>query len=336
MIAAALSSDAAPVTDAGNRRAPSLPASILGYVWRFSWRHQLALAALSAIVFLLTMVPLELQRRIINDATQRTEYSAIAMLCLIYFVVVLVQGGLKYTLNMYRGSVSEAANQRLRLEVNPAAKAGVASGSDSQDEGVALSIIVSEVEAVGGFIGSSFSEPILNGGILLSIFGYMLFTQPLLAVVAIALFCPQFLFIPLLQDAINRRTESRIKTMRGLSSDIVNEAAERAGVREEKTFRRRVREIYRLNMEIFYRKFGMSFLINLFHHLGTIGILAVGGWLLLQGRTEIGTIVAFISGVNRMNDPWGDLVNFFRDLTNAGVKYRLIVDTIGAPSTGAA
>jgi ABC-type bacteriocin/lantibiotic exporter with double-glycine peptidase domain len=305
------------------------------YIWKVSGRHQVFLSLLAVALFVVQLAPLELQRRIINGATQRAEYSAIAVLCFIYFFVVLVQGGLKYALNLYRGSVSEAANKRLRLEVNPAAKAGVTDGSNSQDEGVALSIIVSEVEAVGGFIGSSFSEPILNGGILLSIFGYMLFTQPLLALVAIALFCPQFLFIPLLQDAINQRTESRVKTMRRLSSDIVNEAAERAGVREEKTFRRRVHQIYRLNMEIFYRKFGMSFLINLFHHVGTIGILAVGGWLLLQGRTEMGTIVAFISGINRMNDPWGDLVNFFRDLTNAGVKFRLIVETIGNPATAA-
>jgi ABC-type bacteriocin/lantibiotic exporter with double-glycine peptidase domain len=55
-----------------------------------------------------------------------------------------------------------------------------------------------------------------------------------------------------------------------------------------------------------------------------IGILAVGSWLVLQGRTEVGTIVAFISGLNRMNAPWRDLMNWFRDLTNAGTKYRLI------------
>jgi hypothetical protein len=29
-------------------------------------------------------------------------------------------------------------------------------------------------------------------------------------------------------------------------------------------------------------------------------------------------------------------VNFFRDLTNAGVKYRLIAETFGKPGTGAA
>jgi len=178
------------------------------YIWKVSGRHQVFLSVLAVALFVVQLVPLELQRRIINDATQRAEYSAIAVLCLIYLFVVLVQGGLKYALNLYRGSVSEAANQRLRLEVNPAAKADVADGSNSQDEGVALSIIVSEVEAVGGFIGSSFSEPILNGGIMLSIFGYMLFTQPLLALVAIALFCPQFLFIPLLQDAGSVRTSS--------------------------------------------------------------------------------------------------------------------------------
>ena len=51
----------------------------------------------------------------------------------------------------------------------------------------------------------------------------------------------------------------------------------------------------------------MNFLMNLLYTLGVIGILAVGGWLLLQGRTEVGTIVAFISGLGRMNGPWGEL-----------------------------
>jgi ABC-type bacteriocin/lantibiotic exporter with double-glycine peptidase domain len=66
--------------------------------------------------------------------------------------------------------------------------------------------------------------------------------------------------------------------------------------------------------------------------LGIIGILAVGAWLLLQGRTDVGTIVAFISGLALMNDPWRDLVNYFRDLTNAGLKYRMINAELGQRS----
>ena len=299
------------------------------YIWKVSGRQQVLLSLLAAGLFLIQLVPLELQRRIINDATKHADFRVILWLCAAYVLVVLTQGGLKLALNVYKGSVSEAANQRLRLEAKPASQPGAADAAAPKEEGgVAISIIVSEVEVVGGFIASSFSEPVLNGGILLSVLGYMLYTQPLLALVAVGLYLPQFVFVPLLQKAINKRTEARIKTMRAMSVDMVNQAASPGSAPEEQTFRKRVAEVYRLNMEIFYRKYGMSFLMNLLQHLGTIGILAFGSWLLLQGRTEMGTIVAFISGINRMNDPWSDLVNFFRDLTNAAVRYQLIVSTL--------
>jgi len=269
-------------------------------------------------------VPLVLQRRIVNGAVDGRGWEFVGTLCLVYVGVALLHGGLKLVMNVYRGSVSEAANKRLRLQMNPSATAASASAAAPGEEGVKISMIVSEVESVGGFVGSSFSEPLLNGGMLLSIFGYMLFTQPWMALVAFLIFCPQLLFIPFLQEAINRRTKRRIETMRALSVDIVNEAADRAGARTPETFRQRIANVYRLNMQIFVRKYGMNFLMNLLHQVGIIGILAVGGWLVLQGKTEVGTIVAFISGLSRMNDPWNDLVDFFRNLSNTGLKYRMI------------
>jgi hypothetical protein len=54
----------------------------------------------------------------------------------------------------------------------------------------------------------------------------------------------------------------------------------------------------------------------------------------VQGRTEVGTVVVFISGLSRVNDRWGDLVNYFRDATNARVKYRMIADAIGQRAAG--
>ena len=51
----------------------------------------------------------------------------------------------------------------------------------------------------------------------------------------------------------------------------------------------------------------MNYLMNLLYSLGVIGILAVGSWFVLQGRTEVGTIVAFISGLSRMNAHGGRL-----------------------------
>jgi ABC-type bacteriocin/lantibiotic exporter with double-glycine peptidase domain len=294
------------------------------YIWKVSARDQVLLSLLAVAIFLIELAPLELQRRIVNGAVEGRGFDFVGMLCLVYIGVELVHGGLKLAMNVYRGSVAETANQRLRMQMNPAPAA----------EGVKISVIVAEVESVGNFVGSSFSEPLLNAGILLSIFGYMVFTQPWMALVALLIFCPQFLFIPFLQEAINRRTKRRIETMRELSIDIVDEAAERAGERSHETFRRRIGRVYQLNMQIFRRKYGMNFLMNLFYHLGIIGILAVGGWLVLQGKTEVGTIVAFISGLSRMNDPWGDLVDFFRNLTNTGLKYRMIAEQLDKKRSG--
>lgn len=306
------------------------------YIWKVSARQQVILSLLAIGVFLLEMVPLELQRRIVNDAVEHRDFKFIGLLCLLYVVVVVAQGGLKLVMNVYRGSVTEAANQRLRMQVNSSSAPAPGNATAPGGEGVKISIIVSEVESVGGFIGSSFSDPLLNAGILLSILGYMIFTQPWMALVALVIFCPQLLFIPFLQDAINLRTKRRIQTMRALSVDIVNEAAERAGARTQQTFLRRIANIYRLNMEIFRRKFGMNFLMNLLYHLGIIGILAVGGWLVLQGKTEVGTIVAFLSGLSRMNDPWNDLVDFFRNLTNTDLKFQMIAAEIGKQPAGPA
>ncbi|HKU87918.1 MAG TPA: ABC transporter ATP-binding protein [Casimicrobiaceae bacterium] len=303
------------------------------FIWRTSARDQMALVALSTGVFLLELAPLELQRRIVNAAVDHREYRVIAVLCAIYLAVSLMHGGLKLVTNVYRGSVSERTNRHLRLQLGPRAADDVLHEAGA---GVRISIIVSEAEAVGGFAGGSFAEPVLNAGILLSVFGYMVIVQPWMALIAFLMFSPQFLFISALQEAINRRTARRIETLRALSASIVEEASSGTGRHGLRRFRRRIRFVYLLNLQIFTRKFGINFLMNLFYSVGVIGILAAGGWLVLNGRTEVGTIVAFISGVARMNAPWRDLMTWFRELSNAGTKYRLIVAALGKEKLQAA
>ena len=148
------------------------------YIWKVSARSQVILSTLSVAVFLLELAPLELQRRIVNGAVDRQGFQLIVTLCLIYVAVALLHGILKMLLNVYRGSVSEAANQRLRMQINPAATAGAARPNGSGEKGVKVSIVVSEVEAVGGFVGGSFCDPLLNAGILLSVVGYMSSCSP--------------------------------------------------------------------------------------------------------------------------------------------------------------
>src|SRR5262249_27404202 len=73
----------------------TLPSALLPYVITTSWMHQLPLLALTVTVFLLEVVPLELQRRIVNDVVKHRQYSAIVLLCAAYAAAVMVQGSVK-------------------------------------------------------------------------------------------------------------------------------------------------------------------------------------------------------------------------------------------------
>ncbi|MGO7755770.1 ABC transporter ATP-binding protein, partial [Rhizobium ruizarguesonis] len=79
--------------------------------------HQIAIAALSILLFLAGTVPLELQRRIINAATGGASYQTILILVLSYLGLALLEGLTKLALNLYRVWIGEVAIRLLRMGV---------------------------------------------------------------------------------------------------------------------------------------------------------------------------------------------------------------------------
>lgn len=299
-----------------------LPPTLSGYIWKVSGRHQAALVPLSIAVFLLGTVPLELQRRIVNDAIARGAGASIVWLAIAYAALALCEGAVKLCLNVYRGWVSESTIYSLRRSIGTLSAGAALTEDRALAEGVEISMILSEAEPIGGFVGVSISEPLLQGGLLLSVFGYLFFLEPWMALLSLGLFSPQLVFVPLLQRAIIARGAERIRTLREISGDIVAEQAEAAARKEN------IRHVFSLGMGIYKLKFSMNFLMNLLHHAGVAAALGVGGWLAVQGRIEVGTVVAFVSGLGRVNDPWGDLVNWFREATAVGMRYRLVAEAV--------
>jgi ABC-type multidrug transport system fused ATPase/permease subunit len=155
----------------------------------------------------------------------------------------------------------------------------------------------------------------------------MIHLQPLMALSWFALFVPQLVFVPLMQSAINRRTAGRVRTLRKLSVSVV-EAGGETGERDLSDDAR-IDRVFELNMAVFRLKFGMNFLMNLCTHLQIVAALLVGGWSVYTDQLEIGGVVAFVSAIGRLNDPWGDLVNYFRDLSVTNVKFKLMADAVG-------
>jgi ABC-type multidrug transport system fused ATPase/permease subunit len=313
--------DFAPAPEGG------LPRNIYRYVLSTSAPHQLALLALTAAVALLEVVPLELQRRIVNDLVKHRPYSWVVGLCAAYASIVLVQGGIKLALNIYRGWVGERAKRDLRQRVHTFVETAGADAPAVEEQGIAVSMIVAEVEPIGGFVGESVSEPLLQAGIMLSVLAYLIHIDPWMALAAFGLFIPQLVFVPLLQSAVNRRTGDRIQVLRQLGAAMIggNDGADEQSNRADD---RRIDQAFALDMGIFKLKFSMNFLMNVCNHLQIVSALLVGGWWIYTSRLEIGGVVAFISGIGRLNDPWGDLVNYFRDVNVAQIKYRLLADAV--------
>ena len=304
----------------------ALPPGIFAYVRRVSGRHQIGLLLLSITVFLLSAVPLEIQRRIVNDAIKNGAIDPILWLALAYFGVALLEGGVKLGLNIYRAWVSEKAVLDLRRMVSELTP-DVAGKTDQADAaGTEISMVLTEVEPIGGFVGISVSEPLLQTGVLVSIFGYLVYLQPLVALLCVVAFSPQLVFVPLMQNAINRRNAERIQTLRSVGGNIVGSTAQ--GALAVAAQDGRFEHVFALNMGMFKIKFTMYFLMNLMHHLGVATALGVGGYYVVLGRIDVGTVVAFVSGLAKVNDPWGDLVDWYREMTLVRTRYRLLADAM--------
>jgi len=302
-----------------------MPRNIYRYVLATSALHQVFLVLLTVAVFLLEVVPLELQRRIIDDLVKHRDFRWIVTLAAVYAGTVLLQGGTKLVLNVYRSWVGERATRDLRRRVHVLVDSTTDESSTPEAEGIQASMIVAEVESIGGFVGGSVSEPLLQGGILCSVLAYMIHVDFWMAATALVLFVPQLVFVPLMQGAMNRRTRARVQIVRQLSVSVVEGSGDDVRDRADDE---RIQHVFELNMGIYRFKFTMNFLMNLSTQLQVIGVLLVGGLAVYAQQLEIGGVVAFVSGIGRITDPWGDLVNYFRDVNIAQVKYGLVRDAI--------
>lgn len=304
-----------------------LPRSLFRYVLEDSGLHQLFLATLAIAAFLLEFVPLELTRRIINDVAKHRDFHLVILLGVFYFAVIVIQGSTKLALNVYRGWVSERATRNLRNKILAITETSPPGLRSLEATGTELSMVVAEAEPIGAFVSECISEPLLQGGVLLCLLAYMIHVELGIAVVALALFVPQLIFVPVMQSAINWRTKTRVSILREVSASVVGPHDKGAAFLDQSALR--IERVFQLGMGIFRFKYTMNFLMNLCSHSQTIGILLVGGWYVYTDRLAIGGVVAFIAAVSRLNDPWGDLVNYFRDLSSTQVRYRLVAEAVG-------
>jgi len=284
----------------------------------------------------LATAPLELQRHIINTLAGHERVERLGWLCGGYLIAALAIGGLKYIVNIKSSGLGESMTRSLREEVLRSSSRSI-NPDATRDEtrknqsGGLVTTISSQAEAVGKFVGDCISTPIVQAGTLLSVLSYMLYTEPRLGVVVLFISIPQIFVVPMIQRRLNVYVRERSHTLMRAGDLMVDPALGRGssagslGSEIAKAFE----TIYFARLHVFKLKFGLKLLISALQSMAIFVLLFAGGIMVLNGKTEIGIVVAFISGLDRVLDPWRELMAFVRSTSAARIQFDLIVGTLG-------
>ncbi|KAB7615221.1 ABC transporter ATP-binding protein [Amylibacter sp. SFDW26] len=311
-----------------------MPTSVYRYIFNKSYRQQIVVIALTLILLPLAPVPLELQRRILDDAVAQKDTDMLLKLGGFYILAMLVAAGFKFAMRAQRELISANIVRSLRGSVfhytytaapqlpkdqNPA-------DVDEVDEGAVVSMMSSEVEKLGGFAGSAISGPLFEIGTLVFVLGYMFWVEPLVASIALGLYSPQFIIVPYFQKKMNLLAQEKALRMRDLGSFIVdNPEDELLRSAAPKSFVSLVEDILRIRTRYILNKNVMKTINNLLIALGPFGVISYGGYLVIQGHAEIGVILAFVSGLERLGGPIRDLVGSYSSITDARIRYATLL-----------
>ena len=121
------------MTNDGIGRSRQISRDLYLYVWRTSRAKQISICLLTFLMAPSMTVPLELQRRIVDNALPGKNVKLLMILGGIYLAVICLQGGLKYLLNMLKGAVAETIARDIRLKVVGKARKSSQPGGHSGD-----------------------------------------------------------------------------------------------------------------------------------------------------------------------------------------------------------
>jgi ABC-type bacteriocin/lantibiotic exporter with double-glycine peptidase domain len=291
--------------------------------WRVSGREQLGLIALATLVAALAAAPLKLQQLVVNTLVEGGERQRLAWLCAALLAVVLLSASLKFALNLGQALVGERVVRLIRERLYANHVQGHAAGAGPK-RGTLVTMLAAEAEIVGSFAGIAIASPLVQLGTLLSVVAFILVSQPWLGLLALAVVLPQAGIVLAVQGRINRRVKERAQTLRDASDRISDSDLARLDDEVMADFRR----IFDTRRRIFALKLSSKLALSVISAAGAVGILLLGGLLVLDGRSDVGTVVASLAGLARIEGPWRELVSFFRSASTVRVKYAMLVGAI--------
>jgi putative ABC transport system ATP-binding protein len=305
------------------------------YIVRRSLRLQLLLIGISFALGLgLNPLMLTLSKKIINTAIKAADLQALFWLAAAFLGAVLANGALKYTKQNLEGYISETMLRDLRGDLYRRILRFPLPHFRNTSTGQLVAMILGEVEDLGLFFGEALSTPAFHGAMLAGTVGFMLWTNPYVALLGVALFPLQIYVVRKLQRRVTQLARERVRLVRGLS-DRIQESV--GGIQEihandtlayEATgFLGQLQRIFGVRLRIYNLKYLAKWVNNFLEKFGQFMLLVVGGAIIITRPDlfDVGGLVAFLQAYSQLNEPWRELINYFQQKENARVKYEQVI-----------
>jgi len=307
---------------------PVVKRSLFSWIFPGNVKLQLSLLLIIVVMVFARVLPLEMQKRIVNEAINLRKIDMLFTYCGIYLVAVIFNSALKYLTNVIQTVITQRATANMRKALYHHILTLPLSFFRNTQPGSVVNSLVGELAMPGNFVGMAVSAPVTNVLTLLTFAVYLFLLNPLLAGVSLSIYPIVVFLVPVLQKGVNRANKKRVNAARTLSSRIAESIS---GIHEihgngaykieSQKYNRLVERLQKIRIIWSLYRFGVKTSNSFFVSLGPFLVFILGGYLAIKGQLELGALVAFLSAQERLYDPWKELIEFYQVYQDGNVTY---------------
>ena len=310
------------------------------FFWAFKGNlkiQSLLLLLIIGMVFF-RVIPLEMQKRIINEAIVLQKLDSLLLYCGIYIIAVTANSGIKLATNYLQASIGERAILAMRKELYGHIITLPLHFFRNTQPGMVVSSLMTELNTAGTFAGMALAVPLSNILTLMAFTGYLLWLNSKLALATLGIYPVVVFLIPWLQKKTNRFNKQRVDQSRLVASQIAESITgvteinvHGAYEQEKRKFNRLVEALQRIRVKWSLLRFSTKTINNYFVSLGPFVVFLFGGYLVMNGQLELGSMVAFLSAQEKLYDPWKELIEYYQVYQDASVRYHRVMEYFDLP-----
>lgn len=344
----------------------TMETSLARYIWKNTYKQQVWILAVVAASMIPYFLAFDLPKRIVNgpiqgqgfeDASATRLFMPISFslpylgevtlfegfelnrlgtllaLSFVFLGLVVLNGLFKFYINTYKGRLGERMLRRIRFELVDRVLRFPPSQFKRVKSAEIATMIKDEVEPLGGFTGDAFVQPALLGGQAITALAFIIIQNFWLGMIAAGIVCVQGVIIPRMRKRLLELGRQRQLTARELSgrvSEIVDGIqsihAHDTSNLERADIAYRLGLIFNIRYDLYQWKFLVKFINNFLAQVTPFLFYVVGGYLALQGRLDIGQLVAVIGAYKDLPGPLKELIDWDQARQDVQVKYAQVVE----------